>query len=507
MKENNLINTSRDKEIATDLASLMRGGGIVFVGSLLSSITVFLINIILTHTLEVKEYGTFALITTIINIALVISSFGFGSILPKEISYFKEKKKSKKVREILGASLLILAINSTFVVLSLMLLSLFTSIGKYLFIASLSIPFSIIISWFIMSASGFKRVREKFLYSGILSSVVWLILVLIFAFFKMLLIWLFIAFTLSKIIVLILCLSDNFFRSIIKKLHEHINMQEAKRLAVTALPVFITNIVGILTMRIDTLIIAYFIGKEATGLYNIGNVLGVGFNIVFTSITFLFPAIAAKYIARKDFQGFNQFYKLIVRWSFVISLPFLTLVLLYPSEIIRIIFGSKYLPATPIIQWIALAYLFHILAGPNGLSLIILEENKVLFMLPFFSLLIATITNLILVPTLGINGAALSFFIVTLLSNTFVCIYLFKKYNTNPLSVDVVKSIIAVLISIIITKKISLLINLTNSILKDVFLLMMFLLLYLIILISQKFIKQQDIDFIKEILRAVKERM
>jgi len=69
----------------------LQGTSIVFAGTVISMLFVFLTLAIIARTFSKAEYGVFSLALTVINISLVIAALGFPNALPREVAFYREK--------------------------------------------------------------------------------------------------------------------------------------------------------------------------------------------------------------------------------------------------------------------------------------------------------------------------------------------------------------------------------------------------------------------------------
>ncbi|WP_324735083.1 oligosaccharide flippase family protein [Thermococcus sp. SY098] len=155
-------------EVSQALQKIARGTGIIFAGTIVSTLFGFFNKAIIARYFATAEYGIFNLVLTIFSISLVIATLGFGNSLPREVAIYKEKKLSQ-LWDLTSTAVVILVFNSAVLMLLLTIgakevAQIFHDmrLEEPLKIIAFALPFSGLTVGIVAISRGFGRVRERF---------------------------------------------------------------------------------------------------------------------------------------------------------------------------------------------------------------------------------------------------------------------------------------------------------------------------------------------------------
>ena len=200
------------------------------------------------------------------------------------------------------------------------------------------------------------------------------------------------------------------------------------------IPFFPASILFILTSVIDRFFIKHFVGLEDVGIYGAGYKIGSIVSIVVVAFNLTWQPY---YLKRSKDENFLLNIRLISQKFFIVLLYLATSISVWSPQIVKIniqghyIIGPAFWDAVNIVPWIAFGYFFYglfILQMPT-----IYLKNKQKWS-PFFwglGALLNIILNYVLIPRLGIVGAAVSTFI-----SFFIMFVLIKYKNQQWMSLN-----------------------------------------------------------------------
>ena len=157
----------------------------------------------------------------------------------------------------------------------------------------------------------------------------------------------------------------------------------------------------------------------------------------------------AEMYARNKIEEMSHIFKLVTRWIITFSLPFSILIIIY-SKKIMLIFGSEYLDGHSILELLVIAAFIQAVFGIGGTTLNMTGFPKINLLNTFISCGLNIILNIILIPIMGGEGAALSTLISLLFIALLRCIQNWKLLNLIPLSMQLIKPILAGIIALLI---------------------------------------------------------
>ncbi|WP_420386825.1 polysaccharide biosynthesis C-terminal domain-containing protein [Roseivirga sp.] len=169
-----------------------------------------------------------------------------------------------------------------------------------------------------------------------------------------------------------------------------------------------TNLLSLLFQRVDLLMISYFLDPTAVAIFHFANKI-----INYTELPLqalsqvIYPRIAASYLQNEGTQ-LNKTYGNSILWLLAFIIPMSMAVIIFNKTIIYLMGSEEYLAASTIIILLSVATLFKPWGRVFGLTLDAIGKPKMNFYMLAFSLVVNVLFNWMLIPSFGINGAALA---------------------------------------------------------------------------------------------------
>lgn len=217
---------------------------------------------------------------------------------------------------------------------------------------------------------------------------------------------------------------------------------EANKLLNDSWPLLFSSILIILYMRIDQIMIEYFLGFSSVGYYSAALSLSEGWYLFGTVVvTSLYPALinAKKKSDALYNYRFKKLYSLLI-WSGI----FLSIIIYYfAKDLISLIYGEIYISAANVLTIHIFTSIFVFVGVAFHRHLSIINQTKIALYRGLTSLIINIFLNFILIPKYGINGAAASTLISQMFSGYFLDLFhketvdhfKLKTYATNPIHI------------------------------------------------------------------------
>ncbi|MGK7391177.1 MAG: lipopolysaccharide biosynthesis protein [Candidatus Cyclobacteriaceae bacterium M2_1C_046] len=194
---------------------------------------------------------------------------------------------------------------------------------------------------------------------------------------------------------------------------------------------------------IDILMIGALIGLEPTGIYATAYYMAVVIDIPRRSIKQISDPFISQAIKNEDYDQIKSLYKKVSINQLIIGFLLILGIWCNIDEIFQIMpNGEIYEAGKYVVFLVMLAKLIDMSTSINGE---IIGYSKY-YRFNIFSLtilaILAVITNLIFIPKLGINGAALATLISLLLFNLIKYIFVVIKFKIHPFDINTLKIII-----------------------------------------------------------------
>ncbi len=234
-------------------------------------------------------------------------------------------------------------------------------------------------------------------------------------------------------------------------------------------PIFIlfsASIIISIYANFDIIMIGIIKDEATVGLYNTALKIKNIILSLSTAVTAVFIPRIANYISKHDLKKVKELILISFQTSMLLAFPFAIYGLINSYNIILFISGKDYIFATSTLQVLMLCLLLLIMTNLFGNQLLIpLGMEKRFTKSVFFGLIINLILNLLLIPKYGSYGAAFGTLITELWNMIYMAIGV-KEYAHYILSnSNIIKYLVALIISACINFILSVLLANVNVIL------------------------------------------
>jgi O-antigen/teichoic acid export membrane protein len=215
-----------------------------------------------------------------------------------------------------------------------------------------------------------------------------------------------------------------------------------KELLLFSLPLFVSIFLSQLMHWTDVLMLGYYTTAERVGVYSGGITLARSITLLLGAGGYMFIPIFSALYGQKKLIEMRRSYVIITKWIFSATLPLFFILFVFPRITLNFLLGGAYDEASTALRILALGFIFHVVVGLNGMTLIAVGKIK-FFTIATMTALISNITlNMLLIPLLGINGAAISTAASYILINAFMSIVIFKVTKIHPFSGNYLKPLL-----------------------------------------------------------------
>lgn len=382
--------------------------------------------ILLARSLSVSNFGIYNVVTSFLAIFSFFPDFGIGIIIIREIA--SNKKKASKL---LGASLILSA--------SFSILTFFISISTAIFIRySIETTYLIAISAFMLVASTVRSTAifyfdgiEKMKHSAILNTINTILLIsfgALFFFFTKSLYGIFLG-MLSGTLISLLISYNVLFSNI--KISFKFPTSLLKEILSSSWPLGVAAFAFLIYSRIDTIILSKLLGDSAAGIYGAASpfpqaLIQLG-NVPF--MVALFPTLTKIY--SEDYERFKKAYLKSLGVIAIWSIPASILISLSSPILIPFIFGDKYDQAIQVLRILIFTVPFISMWALLYKILLIMNRQKDYLFISMIGAVSSIILNFILIPQLGLTGAAWAAVVTQFLLLIMYSIDVFIRLNIN----------------------------------------------------------------------------
>lgn len=364
----------------------------------------FLIIPFLTRNLSIKEYGSLELLITIYSLLIPIFMLNINE---GQLRFGIEEGDLYKKLSIISSTYSLLKFPVILIIIGNIIL--FT---VSLFFQSLNNSFYLVFSLAIV----FEAVKIIFLNSfRVLNNFFTFFLSeLIFSFsFVLLIIVSSTYFDMNKMSYFYCIICSNFLSLIFLYTMRKINKYDLgksdkiikRNILLFSLPLIPNTILWWVVATSDRLIVTYFLGVAATGIFSVAMKIPSMFSVMYS---FVLKGWQNQLYGSSSLIDLKRKSKIFV---FILSLIFIIVYLfslLFGKEVISVLFGEKYISSYTIFPTLVLSSYFMCMTSFLGAELMKMKKTKFIL---YSSLISATLNiafNVTLIPLLGLSGAAYS---------------------------------------------------------------------------------------------------
>jgi len=393
------------------------GTFIVLTLTLLAAIIGYFVRFALARNLTVYDYGLFYSVFSFLGLLGIFKSLGFDRSLGKFLPEFLHKNNIDLIKSSIVYLSLVQLITNTIVILGIYFFS------KYLALNFFHDPSSIIllklmaIAFFIDNfAMNLKFIFQGFQKMGLYASLDFVRMVLILIFihigFKLNLHILSPVYAYIIVpILLIIVFYFIFIKYVFKKFKFAkliFDKQEFKRISKYSLLTMIVSVAGMVLGYTDIMMLTYFSGLTSVGLYSVAlptaNILTY-FPKALEGV--LLPLTSELWIKNKLAilkEGILALYK----YSLIIILPPTLILISFSDILIKYLFGVEYLEAQNALKILSFGMIFATMSSTNLHFFFGMGKPEINTKIVYTAAIFNLILNIILIPKIGIIGAALT---------------------------------------------------------------------------------------------------
>ena len=444
--------TDEEREV---LNKLVKGAGLTAVGMFTSKALAYLYRILVGRYLGPEAYGQLSIGMMVFGITMTVTSLGLGSGLQNFIPEYRSENDEAAIKGAVLSSLQLTTISTVLVGLTVFFSAEFIAVRIFESPALTEIirvfgllpivarPYRIMLE----TSVGFNTAKFKVGVEQILQNTIQIIatgILLFYGFNVMGAIW-------GWVIASLISAAAAFYL-VEKKLGPILTSKvkpnyQHRKLFKYSYPLLFTGLIGSILGWTDTGFLGYYMSESAVGLYN------AAFP---TALLILIPHQAFGTLALSSFselgskkeEGLSSAMKTITNWTFALVFPTFLIMALFSEQIIQILFGKEYLAAAPALTILALGNLVNAAVGRVGSFMKSRGRTKILLYNSMVVLVVNIALNILLIPELGITGAAIATASSTILGNLIVFLMIWRYEKIVSLDRNMLKTLVAGILSL-----------------------------------------------------------
>ena len=395
----------------------VRGAVTILIISLIAALLGYVVRVLLARNLSVEEFGLFYAVFAFVGIFGIFKSLGFDRALAKFIPEFVHKKKSDMIKNCIMYSAIIQLFTDSVVIIVLYVLSDFLAANYFKYDEAGIILKVLAIAFFIDSfvqtlKFAFQGFKKPVYFSGIdvIRGLLLITIILIGLKLNYGVLSPAYAYVIASAVITVLFsiimvkkVFPDFLRSKFsfdKKLIKSLSKYGIHIMAIT---------VGVSILgSTDIVMLTYFTDLKAVALYSVALPTARALrNFILPIAAVLLPLTSelwAKNSKKIIVAGMESLYK----YSIIIIVPLALVMLSFTDLLIQVLYGKDYLAAGTSMKILAIGMIFGVLSSINANFFAGIGKPQIYAKIIYFGAFLNVILNLILIPVIGIMGAAIA---------------------------------------------------------------------------------------------------
>ncbi|MFQ5721423.1 MAG: flippase, partial [Candidatus Aminicenantales bacterium] len=373
-------------------------------------------------------------------------------------------------------------------------------------IMSLAIPFNSMFMMLAASFEGFKRVKYRVYTENIFANTTKLFLVIVLGLLGYGVFGIALSHTVAMVLTFFLA-----FYFLERKLYPALKPKikpvlMGRELIAFSAPLLFAGFMSTIIMWTDTLMLGYFGSAANVGIYNVALNTAWFLFLLPAALATLFLPVITELHAKGKSKDLESVYKTVTKWIFYFDFPLLLLFMLFPGQILNVIFGSEFVLGYAALGILSLGFFVYNINQTSHHVLSMLKRTDCIFYSTAVCAAVNVVLNFILIPVLGISGAAVASAVTYVVLGALLAVFAWKFAETVPFSKSWIRSFAVGLVSVALITILGRAVFRTFDIYILALLFVLFVLLYAFLLLVSGGVEKEDVEILCTIERKTRLR-
>jgi O-antigen/teichoic acid export membrane protein len=423
----------RKKDNKKDSSFILKKGGIALTVKAGSMVTQYLFVFVVARWLGPSVLGSFTLSFTVLQLLAILGLLGLDNLLTRKIAAAKAADRPADIKTAHLTALKITSISS--VILSVLLYlssdflanSLFNKpqIATHLKVMCFALAPFVLINIHAAAFRGMKNMIGFTFYKAIIP--VLNVAFIFIGYYTTLNISPTLGYAISCAIVMLLY-------SITWKKYSNsyevgiVETSSKKEMVMESLPMMITGSIFFILNWIDNLVIGVYRTEIEVGLYDTAFKIASASAMILMAINAIQGPTFAEYHSKNDISKLRESIFTSTKMLFYATLPFTLLICFFPEWILSF-FGDEFKQAGTALIILSIGNFFSSITGSVGILLQMTGHQKPYNNIILCAAITSIVLNIILVPRIGITGAAIASAVAKIMQNLAGSLYVYRKFG------------------------------------------------------------------------------
>ncbi|MGH9504268.1 MAG: flippase [Terriglobales bacterium] len=422
------------------MGHISRHSAVFFAGTIFTAAAGYLFKIYLARVLGAEALGTYALGMTIVGLLGVFNALGLPNSAVRFVAAYRATGRLDLLRGFLARSIVLLFFFNFLLGGAVLLVGPWVAVHvyhtpalkRYLGLFALIMIFGALTGFLGQVLTGYKHVARRTLITNFIGSPLTMLFTLGLVAAGLGLWGYIFAQVASALVVLVLLviavwkLTPKAARAFSAKLAP----MDAEVVSFSAV-VFAMDSLSFIIGQADKILIGFFLDARELGIYAMAVALVVFVPVVLQSVNQIFSPTIADLHARGQSELLDRLFQTLTKWILGLTLPLGCFIIIFARPLMRI-FGPEFETGWLILVIGTVGQLINCGVGSVGYLLLMSGQQVRLIRIQAVMAVVMVGMNLLLIPKLGLTGAALSAAVTNAVSNVWFLREVRSKLNLFP---------------------------------------------------------------------------
>ncbi len=175
-----------------------------------------------------------------------------------------------------------------------------------------------------------------------------------------------------------------------------------------SLPTALASMFGVIINRVDRLFLGYYWPSEEVGVYQAAAQLSVILAMILNAFNMILMPMIAEQYHKRDMKQLEELYRVNTKWGIYCVVPVALVIFFAAGDVMTVLFGSQYTRGAAALLILTVGQFINIATGATGIILVMTGRQTAWLRLSMLIVVVNLTLNLALIPTWGMNGAAVA---------------------------------------------------------------------------------------------------
>jgi O-antigen/teichoic acid export membrane protein len=181
-----------------------------------------------------------------------------------------------------------------------------------------------------------------------------------------------------------------------------------------SIPTAFAGAFTLLTSWTSLLFIGIYLPATEMGIFQAVTQFAILFTITLRALNMVFAPMIAELYQLRQLNRLNELFKISTKWALYLSIPVFLTILFAAEAGLTVVFGAEYASGAVPLVIIAIGQIINVATGSVGFILVMTSHQQIWMNLSLITLIINIGLSWLLIPRLGLNGAAIAASVMTM---------------------------------------------------------------------------------------------